>query len=119
MFNPVFQLLIDFLRQTQKRVQEEEKNITIASQNKHLDNWLKKRSKALAKEQEAYKRECSINKRLHENYLNDFEAFKQATIDEHIAKGDKVREAWEKKEAKRRAKNQEFAKKHLNNGGEQ
>lgn len=104
---------------TQKRVQQEEKNTTIASQNKHLDNWLQERSKVLAKEQEAYKHECSINKTLHENYLNDFEAFKQETIDEHIAKENKVREAWEKKEEKRKAKNKEFAKKHLNNGGEQ
>ena len=55
----------------------------------------------------------------HEKYLNDFEAFKQETIDEHIAKENKVRDVWEKREAERKAKKKEFAKKHLNNGGEQ
>ncbi len=106
-------------RHTQKQVRKIEEDKTIASQNKHLEHWIQTRFKELAKEQEAYERVCSINKALHEKYLNDFESFKQATIDEHIAKENKVREVWEKREAERKAKKKEFAKKHLNNGGEQ
>ena len=63
-------------RHTKKQVRKIEEDKTIASQNKHLENWLQTRSKELAKEQKAYERECSINKALHEKYLNDFEAFK-------------------------------------------
>ena len=104
---------------TQKQVRKIEQNKTIAFHNKHLDIWIQKRLQVLEKEKKAYEHECSINKALHEEYLNEFEAFKQATIDEHIAKEKKVREAWKKKDEKQKAKKKEFAKNQLHQWGEQ
>ena len=74
---------------------------------------------SIGERKKAYEHECSINKALHEEYLNEFEAFKQATIDEHIEKENKVREAWKKKEEKQKAKKKEFAKNQLHQRGEQ
>ena len=100
----------------QNKVREEAEKEALLSQNQYLDNWIKSDEQELKKRELEYDKEIQINKALHERYFNDFEKFKEDTIEQHIVKKEQEREAWSKTLDKRKARKKEYAKKHLDKG---
>ena len=103
---------------TQKRVKKEAEEEVLLSNNQHLDNWIKSSEKELEAKQLEYDKELQVNKALHERYFNDFEKFKEETIEQHLVKKEQEREAWKKTLEKRKARKKEYAKKHLDKGAD-
>jgi len=101
---------------TQKRVKKEAEGEVLLSNNQYLDNWIKSSEKELEAKQLEYDKELQVNKALHERYFNDFEKFKEETIEQHLVKKEQEREAWSKTLEKRKARKKEYAKKHLDKG---
>ena len=79
-------------------------------------SWIKSNEKELESKQLEYDKELKINKALHDRYFNDFEKFKEETIEQHLVKKEQEDEAWKKTLEKRRARKKEYAKKHLDKG---
>ena len=103
---------------TQKRMRKEAEEKALLSKNQHLDNWIKSSEKELESKQLEYDKELQINKALHERYFNDFDKFKEETIEQHLVKKEQEREAWSKTLEKRKARKKEYAKKHLDKGAD-
>ena len=101
---------------TQKRVKKEAEGEVLLSNNQYLDNWIKSSEKELEAKQLEYDKELQVNKALHERYFNDFEKFKEETIEQHLVKKEQEREAWKNTLEERKARKKAYAKKHLDKG---
>lgn len=101
---------------TQKRVRKEAEEEVLLSNNQHLDNWIKSSEQELKKRELEYDKELQVNKALHERYFNDFEKFKEETIEQHLIKKEQEYEAWSKTLEERKARKKVYAKLHLDKG---
>ena len=101
---------------TQKRVRKEAEQEALLSNSQHLDNWIKSSEQELKKRELEYDKELQVNKALHERYFNDFEKFKEETIEQHLFKKEEEREAWKNTLEERKARKKAYAKKHLDKG---
>lgn len=101
---------------TQKHVRKEAEEEVLLSNNQHLENWIKSSEQELKKRELEYDKELQINKALHERYFNDFEKFKEDTIEQYLLKKEQEREAWSKTLEERKASRKNYAKKHLDKG---
>ena len=101
---------------TQKRVKKEAEGEVLLSNNQYLDNWIKSSEQELKKRELEYDKELQVNKALHERYFNDFEKFKEETIEQHLVKKEQEREAWKNTLEERKARKKAYAKKHLDKG---
>ena len=86
----LFWKLQDITAQNKVRKNAEEE--ALLSKNQHLDNWIKSNEHELKNKELEYDKEIQINKALHERYFNDFEKFKEDTIEQYLLKKEQERE---------------------------